>query len=192
MDEQKIEENLLKDKNAKEGSFAPLIIIMIFSVLIAFFWDSIPLIKNSVGTILNPTAGALLNWNITYGMILIILVLSLFTTVIQKYATDQKTLREMKEQQKKINEEAKKFRDNPEKMMEIQKESMKFMMPMMKLSMRAVVFTGIPFILFIRWFNDFFTIAGNPEFFGFISWFWFYFLGTIIFSSIFRKILKVV
>ncbi len=177
---------------SKEGSFTPMIIIMVLSLLIASFWNSVPIIKNSAGAILNPTAGALLNWNITYGMILIIALLSLITTIIQKYATDQKTLREMKDEQKKINEEAKKFKDNPEKMMEMQKESMKFMMPMMKLSTRALAFTGIPFILFIRWFNDFFTIVGDFRFFGFMSWFWIYLLGSIIFSSIFRKILKVV
>ncbi|MEK6830317.1 MAG: EMC3/TMCO1 family protein [Nanoarchaeota archaeon] len=177
---------------SKEGSFIPMIIIMVLSLLIASFWDSIPLIKNSVGAILNPTAGTLLNWNLTYGMIIIVFCLSLFMTLIQKYATDQKTLREMKDEQKRLNEEAKKFRDNPEKMMEIQKESMKFLMPMMKLSMRGLIFTGIPIILFFRWFNDFFSAVGDFRFFGFLNWFWLYLLGSIIFSSIFRKILKVV
>jgi len=180
------------DTSGKEGSFTPLIIVMVFSLLVASFWNSIPLIKNSVGAILNPTAGVLLNWNVTWGMIIIVAFLSLFTTIIQKYATDQKTLREMKEEQKKLNEEAKKFRDNPEKMMEIQKESMKFAMPIMKLSMRAMAFTGIPFILFIRWFYDFFSTVGDFKFLGFLSWFWFYLIFSIIFSSIFRKILKVV
>ena len=98
----------------------------------------------------------------------------------------------MKEEQKKLNDEAKKVRDNPEKMMEIQKESMKFMVPMMKLSMRALVFTGIPFILFFRWFNDFFVAIGDPRFLGFLNWLFFYIIFSIIFSSIFRKILKVV
>jgi len=76
--------------------------------------------------------------------------------------------------------------------MEIQKESMKFMLPMMKLSMRALVFTGIPLILFFRWFNDFFITAGNPKFLGIMNWLLFYIIFSIIFSSIFRKILKVV
>lgn len=192
MDEQKVEENLSKDKNAKEGSFAPVLIVMVASLLILFLWDKVTFIKDGVGAILNPTAGVLLNWNITWGMMIIVAFLALFMTVIQKYATDQKTLKEMKEEQKKLNEEAKKVRDNPERMMQIQKESMKFMVPMMKLSMRAMVFTGIPIILFFRWFNDFFMIIEDFKFFGFLNWFWFYLLGSIIFSSIFRKILKVV
>ncbi len=180
------------DNQGKEGSFTPIIIVMVFSLLIASFWNSLPIIKNSVGAILNPTAGALLGWDITWGMLIIVALLSFLITIIQKYATDQKTLREMKEQQKKLNEEAKKFRDNPQKMMEIQKEGMKFVMPMMKLSMRALVFTGVPFILFFRWFSDFFVSIGNPKFFGFMGWLIFYLLFSIIFSSIFRKILKVV
>jgi len=191
MEEEK-SENLSDDKLGKQGSFAPIIIVMILSLIIVSFWESFPLIKNSVGAILNPTAGFILNWNITIGMLFIVLILSLAMTIIQKYTTDQKTLREMKIEQKRLTEESKKFRDNPEKMMEIQKESMKFMMPMMKLSMRAMLFTSIPIILFFRWFSDFFAAAGNPSILGFFNWFWFYFLFTIIFGSIFRKILKVV
>lgn len=208
MDEQKNDENLtankqekqepniqnnsfLKDKNAKEGSFAPLLIVMAASLLIAFLWDKLDFIKNTVGSLLNPTAGALLSWNITWGMTIIVIIISLFITVIQKYATDQKTLKEMKAEQKKLSEEAKKVRDNPERMMEIQKESMKFMMPMMKLGMRGAVFTGIPIILSYRWFYDFFNLMEGFRFFGFLNWLWFYILGTIIFGSIFRKILKV-
>src|SRR3990172_4068032 len=124
------------DTQGKEGSFAPIIIVMLVSLVIAFFWDKLGFIRNGVSAALNPTAGVLLDWNLTAGMFIIVAFLSLLITVIQKYATDQKTLKEMKGEQKRLNEEAKKFRDNPEKMLEIQKESMKFMMPMMKLSMR--------------------------------------------------------
>jgi len=177
---------------SKEGSFTPIIIVMVASLLIAFLWDKLEFVKTAVHSILNPTAGILLGWNVTWGMMIIVAFISLIITIIQKYATDQKTLKEMKEEQKRLNEEAKKLRDNPEKMMEIQKESMKFVVPMMKLSMRAVAFTGIPIILFFRWFNDFFVNAGNPKFFGIMNWLFFYIIFSIIFSSIFRKILKVV
>ena len=40
------ETNLKKDKNAKEGSFAPLIIFMILAMVLAGLWDKIPIIKN--------------------------------------------------------------------------------------------------------------------------------------------------
>ena len=175
----------------KEGSFMPIFIAMIVSLAIAFFWDNYTFIKNTAHKILDPTAGLLLNWNITFGMILIIFVISVFMTIIQKYATDQKTLKEMKEEQKKLNEEMKKVKDNPEKMMQLQKEIMKITMPMMKLSMRPVVYTAIPIILFFRWFMDFFAANEGFRFFGFFSWFWFYLIFSIIFSSILRKVLKV-
>ena len=165
---------------------------MLASLVIAFFWDKIPTIKNTAHLILDPTAGALLNWNVTYGMILIILVISLFMTLFQKYATDQETLRELKKEQKILQEEMKKYREHPEKLVELQKKQFEFIPKTMKLSMRPIVFTGVPLILFFRWFMDFFTVMGNPKFFGFLSWFWFYLIVTMIFSMILRKILKVV
>ena len=63
--------------------------------------------------------------------------------------------------------------------------------------MPAMIFTGIPFILFFRWFMDFFTAieeaTGAPvRFFGFLSWFWFYLIFTIIISSVLRKWFDVV
>lgn len=176
----------------KEGSFKPIIFVMLASLAIAFFWDSTPWIKDSVHGVLNPSAGALLTWNLVLGMMLIVFLITLMTTLVQKYATDQKTLREMKKEQKILQEEMKKYKEHPEKLMELQKKQFAFVPKTMKLSMRAIMFTGIPFILFFRWFGDFFTTMGNPKFFGFMSWFLFYILFSIIFSSIFRKIFKVV
>jgi len=179
------------DNQGKEGSFKPLIIILFISLGIASLWNTFPIIKDSVHKILDPSAGALLNWNITYGFLVLIFILTLITTLAQKYLTDQKTMREMKAEQKKLSDEMKKFRHDPEKMMELQKEFTKFMMPMMKLGMRPMVFTGVPLILFFRWFMDIFTTMGNPKFWIF-SWFWFYLIMSIVISSILRKFLKVV
>ncbi len=180
------------DEKGKEGGFTGIFIAILFSMIIAILWDSVPFIKNAAHIILNPTAGTLLNWNITLGMAIIVLVISFFMTMIQKYGTDQKTLREMKEEQKRLNEEMKKVKEHPEKMLELQKESMKLALPMMRLSMRPVAYTAVPLILFFRWFSDFFSVFGDFRFFGILSWFWFYLLGSIIFSSIMRKVLKVV
>ena len=176
----------------KEGSFRGIFIVMIISLLIAFFWDSSPFIKNTVHAILNPTAGTLLNLNLTWGMIILVFLITLAMTLIQKYGTDQETLRELKKEQKILQEEAKKYREHPEKLMEFQKKQMEFIPKTLKLSMRPIMITGIPLILFFRWFIDFFSAAGNPKFFGFFSWFWFYLIISIILSSILRKVLKVV
>jgi len=176
----------------KEGSFKGIFIVMIIALGIAFFWQKVSWIRNAVNIVLNPTAGALLNWNLTLGMILIILFIAVFMTLVQKYATDQKTLRELKKEQKELQKEIKEAKEHPEKMMELQKKQLAFLPRMMKLSMRPVIYTSIPLILFFRWFMDFFSSAGDIKFFGFLNWFWFYLLGSIIFSSILRKIFKVV
>ncbi|MEK6827380.1 MAG: hypothetical protein AABX99_02745 [Nanoarchaeota archaeon] len=176
----------------KKGSFLPIIIVMIASLVIAGYWDKIPIIKDSVHAVLNPSAGALLNWNVTWGMMLIVLIISLITTLIQKYATDQKALKELRAEQKILQEEMKKFKDHPEKVAELSKKQMEFLPRTFRLTSRAILFTGIPFVLFFRWFTDVFTAMGDPIFFGFLSWFWFYFIFTIVFSGFLRKYMKVV
>lgn len=185
------------DTRGKEGSFKPLIFVMLISLAIAGLWNSFPVIKNTVHFILDPSAGILLDWNLTIGMFIIVFILALITTLAQKYATDQETLREMKKEQKKLSEEMKEFKNNPEKVMEIQKKQMEFMSPMMKLSMRPIMFTGIPFLLFFRWFMDYFGGLGECGFYCnhywiFTGWLLAYLFGSIIFSSILRKIFNVV
>ncbi|MBU4070256.1 MAG: DUF106 domain-containing protein [Nanoarchaeota archaeon] len=175
----------------KGGSFKPVIFVMIASLAIAFFWDSITAIKETAHLILDPSAGALLNWNLTIGMLILVFIISLFITLLQKYATDQKEMRRIKKEQKELQEEMKKYKEHPEKLMSLQKKQFEFMGPMMKLSMRPMVFSGIPLILFFRWFWDFFNVLGDPKFFGFLSWFWFYLIGSMIFSMILKKVLDV-
>ncbi len=175
----------------KEGSFRGIFIVMVITLLIAFFWNQLGFIKQTVYFILNPTAGALLDWNVTLGMTIIIFIISAFMTIIQKYATDQETLKELRKDQKELAEEMKKYKKHPEKMMELQKKQFEAIPKTMKLSMRPIIYTGIPLILFFRWFMDYFAILGDFKFFGFLSWFWFYLLGSIIISSILRKIFKI-
>jgi uncharacterized membrane protein (DUF106 family) len=179
----------------KGGSLNKLFIIMsIFMVIslgIAFLWDSLPPIKNAVHYVFDPSFGALINWNATWGMLLVVFIISLLTSLIQKYTTDQTTLRELKKEQKAIQKEMNQYKQDPQKMMEIQKNLWPTTMKIMELSMRGSMYTIIPFILLFRWFMDFFETIGNPHFFGFISWFWFYLIFVMIFSSVLRKALKV-
>jgi len=180
------------DKEGKEGSFKAIIYIMIASLAIAFFWDSLPFIKNSVHAVLNPTIGVLFNWNLDWGMLFMVLLISIFMTVIQKYTTDQETLKEMRKEQKILQDEMKKYKDDPAKVMALQKKSFEFIPKTFKLSMRAMAYTGIPIILLFRWFMDFFVALSDPKIFGILNWFWFYLIASILFSSILKKLLKVV
>jgi len=175
-----------------KGSFMPIVLVMIATMFIAFAWNSFAPIKDSVHSVLDPSLGVLLNWNLTWGMLIIVFVITLITTLVQKYGTDQETLRELKKEQKILQEEMKKYKDHPEKMMELQKKQFEFLPKTMKLSMRAIVYTGVPFVLLFRWFYDYFTMIGNPKFFGFMTWFWVYLIFAMIFSGVLRKYLKVV
>ena len=171
----------------KEGSFRIVVIFMVLSMVLVLNWDKLPWLKNSVHAVFNPTLGVLLNWNMTIGMILILFVLSYLMTLAQKYTTDQDELKRIKALQKDLQKKSKEHRSDPKKSAEISKELMSLMPKQMKLGMRSIVYTGIPLILFYRWFNDFFIAAGSPKFFGFLGWFWFYFIGYFVFSSLMRK-----
>mgnify|MGYP003964352121 CR=1 FL=1 len=163
------------------------------SMIVAYSWDSAKTawIKSGIHLGLDPTAGALLDWNLTVGMLLIVFLLSLLITLIQKYTTDQVALRALKKQQKAMQKEMKEAKSDPKKMASLQKENMVLIPQQFKLSMGSMAYTAIPFVLFFRWFNDYFLAAGNPKFFGFMGWFIFYLLFSIIFSSVLKKKLDV-
>lgn len=180
------------DKEGMNRFFFIMFGLMAVSLLLVFLWNSVPIVKNSVGAVLNPTAGALINWDLVLGSLIVFFIIAFITTIVQKYATDQETLRELRKEQKELQKEMNEYKDNPKKMMEIQKSIWPTTMKIMQVSMKGSLFTIIPFLLFFRWFMDFFLELGSPKFFGFMSWFWFYLLSILVFSSILRKWLKVV
>ncbi|MFH1802583.1 MAG: EMC3/TMCO1 family protein [archaeon] len=167
-----------------------LMIVMAVSLGIAFFWPRMPIISQTVHYVLDPTAGVLLNWNATIGIALFSAAISLFITLIQKYTTDQETLRQIKKEQKLIQAEIKKYKHDPEKVLALNKKQFEFLPRTMDITLRPIMYTSIPIILFFRWFNDYF--AANPvKIFGFMSWFWAYILMSFIFTPIFRKVFNV-
>jgi len=170
-----------------------MFLVMLASILIAGLWSYIPIIKEITHTILDPSVGFLLNWNIYFGMFFVVFVISLGMTLAQKYLTDQETLRKMKEEQKLAKEEMKKYKNEPEKLLELNKKQMEKMPQMFEITARPLLYTFIPIVLFFRWFSDFFSSSSltSFKFFGFLSWFWFYLIFSIIFSSILRKALNV-
>ena len=163
--------------------------IMILGLVLTSLWNTVPIIKTTIHAVLDPTAGALLHWNLTFGFILFVAILTLITTIVQKYGTDQNALKTLREEQKLIQQQVKEHKADPAKQMELSKKSMELAMESMPLTMRPVLYTSIPFILFFRWFNDFFT-ANPAKVFG-LSWIWSYLILAIIFSSIYRKMFKV-
>ena len=165
--------------------------LMGVSLLILFLWNSVPALKNGVDAVLTPTAGALINWNLTIGSLIVFFIIALITTIVQKYATDQETLKELRKEQKELHKDMQQYKDDPKKMMEMQKSLWPTSMKIAQISMKGSLFTLIPFLLLFRWFMEFFVALGNPKFFGIFSWFWFYLISILIFSSILRKAMNV-
>jgi uncharacterized membrane protein (DUF106 family) len=165
-----------------------LFIVTAVSMLVALFWNQVPIISQTVHRVLDPSIGKLLKWNVTYGMFIIVIVLSFIMTLVQKYGTDQATLKEIKKEQKILQQEMKKYKEDPEKLLELNKKQMEFIPKTMELTMRPVLYTMVFFVLFFRWFSEYFTTT-EFRFLG-LSWIWFYLIFSMVFGSIFRKLLK--
>lgn len=166
-----------------------LLIVSVIGLLVAFFWNALPIVKSTVHIILDPTLGNVLDWQASWGLLLISAGISLITSLLQKYTTDQETLKAIRAEQKLLSEQMKSFKEHPEKMMELQRKQMELIPKTMDITMRPALYTAIPFILLIRWFGDYFA-SNTVEIFGVLSWLWAYILFAIVFSMIFRKVFK--
>jgi len=168
-----------------------MLLVFAASLVIGGLWNSLPFIKDTIHAVLNPTAGRLLDWNVNWGMVVIAAAITLITTLLQKYTTDQETLRDIKKEQKILQAEMQKFKNHPEKLLELQKKQLEFIPKTMDITMRPLVYTVIPIILFFRWFGDYFAIHEGVKIFGMLGWLWAYLIFSIIFSMIFRKAFNV-
>lgn len=162
-----------------------MFIILGLSYLVFALWERFPVIKDTVNSALDPTLGALLKFNFYFGFIVIIAITSLILTLSQKFLSNQTELRELKKEQKILQEEMKQYKDHPEKLLELQKKQLEFIPRTMELTMKPTLYTMIPVILFFRWFGP----NLSPVFGGW--WILWYIVGTLIFSSIFRKVFNV-
>lgn len=182
--------------------FQKMFIVLIIALIVGYFWTRIPLIPALTQYVLDPSLGTLLAWNLNWAVVIISGVLTLIMTLIQKFTTDQETLREIKKEQKRLNEEMKNFRDNPEKMLEFQNKNFETMGRAMEITSRPIIYTIIPLVLFFRWFSDFFSNIEPTKIFGIFatdgtflllpSWLWAYIIVSIFFTIIFRRAFKVV
>lgn len=161
------------------------LIMFVVSAYIASSWDTLPAVRNAVGSVLDPTLGFLLKWNIYVGFIIIIALTSLILTLSQKYLSDQGELKKLRAEQKILQGEMKKYKEHPEKLMELQKKQLEFLPKTFDLTIKPIMFTTIPIVLFFRWFGSYLT----PQFGGW--WILYYIIGSMVFSTIFRKWLDV-
>ncbi|MBI4447344.1 DUF106 domain-containing protein [Candidatus Woesearchaeota archaeon] len=127
-----------------------------------------------------------------YGLIIISFILTLIVTLAYKFFTDQKLMKELKEEMKALQKEVKELKDHPEKMMEAQKKAMEKNMKYLMHSMKPTLITFIPIILIFGWLRQYYTAIGNPDLppFG-LTWIWTYIIFSLVMSIALRKILKI-
>jgi len=122
-------------------------------------------------------------------------VLSLLVTLVYKFMTDQVLMKELKSELKKYQAQMKEHKGDLEKLSEIQKKSMSVNMKYMKQSMKPMIITILPFLAIFAWLRGVFNSAiVIPLSFweGHLGWIGTYIIFSMIFTTLFRKLLKVV
>ncbi|RLG10826.1 hypothetical protein DRN69_08545 [Candidatus Pacearchaeota archaeon] len=121
--------------------------------------------------------------------------MSIFITLIYKYATNQQEMKRLKDELKELQKKAKEHKNEPEKVLEIQKELASKNLEYMKHSFKPMIYTFIPIIIVFWWlkglYQDFGTILTIPFVGWGLNWIWTYIIFSFIFSLIVRKAVKV-
>lgn len=121
-------------------------------------------------------------------IIVLSLLVSLISTIITKYTTDQKVMKGIKDRQKEIQTEikTKKLSPTDKKYMELQSELLELTGKMFKSSFKPMFITMIPFLLLLSWLRGIFVpLMGN-------KWIWYYLIPSLFVSGFWRKLFKVV
>ncbi|MBS3087490.1 DUF106 domain-containing protein [Candidatus Pacearchaeota archaeon] len=117
-------------------------------------------------------------------------VVTLISTLVQKYFTDQEHLKSLKKRQKEIQAEIRKTKE-PSVMQELNLEMMQLTGVMFKSSMKPMFVTIIPFIILFVWLKSVYSVAIPGSWWIFPLWIWYYLGYSIVASIILRKVLKV-
>lgn len=118
-----------------------------------------------------------------YSIVFLSIVVTLISTLVTKWLTNQEHLRTLKERQKQIQKDLKKCKPGDKLFEELQNEMLQISMTMMKSSFRPLLITFIPFILLLSWIRKTYT----PLLSG---WLWYYIGTSLVSSLIYRKIFK--
>ena len=116
-------------------------------------------------------------------LIFLSFLVTLFITIITYFMTDREKMKELKDRQKDLRKEMKLCRDNPDRMLELNKKMLEDMPEQLKHSMKPMMVTFIPIIIFFTWLRGTFALTSIAG-----TWFWWYLGSSLIFSIIIRKI----
>jgi uncharacterized membrane protein (DUF106 family) len=90
-----------------------------------------------------------------WAILLISFVLTLVTTLVYKFTTDQKKMKKLKEEMKEYQKKIKALsKESPEKMMAMQQQALKGNTEYMKHSFRSTLYTIIPLLLIFSWLSS--------------------------------------
>jgi len=94
---------------------------------------------------------AILNWSPFWSVVILAFLITLATTIVYKYFTNQSEMKRLKEAQDEFKKKSKDLRDKPEEMLKMQKEMMSKNMEYMKHSFKAMLITMLPVLLIFTW-----------------------------------------
>ncbi|MEM2131401.1 MAG: EMC3/TMCO1 family protein [Candidatus Woesearchaeota archaeon] len=108
-----------------------------------------------------------LNIHPALSLLIISFILSLLITLVNKFFTDQKLMKSIREEQLKLQKEIKNISNNPKRLSKVNSRLMELNLKYMNESMKATLFTLIPFWLVFGWLNThmgYYPITPNTDF----------------------------
>lgn len=117
-------------------------------------------------TIFNPWLGLALKLPAFWAILVISAFITILVTVVYKYTTNQREMKQIKGDLKKYQKEMRETKDT-KKLMIIQKKALDLNMTYMKSSFKSTLYTFIPIIIIFAWLNmhiAFEPIMPNTEF----------------------------
>jgi uncharacterized membrane protein (DUF106 family) len=142
----------------------------------------------------------ILQQNALLSIIGISVALALGSTLVYKYATDQNLMKAMREEIKKIQAEMKENKSNPQKIAELQSKAMPLNMKLMSQSFKPMILTIVPFIIIFMLLGKIYgsmTVVSLPFHFPLsklttgLGWIGTYIIFSMVFTTVFRKALKI-
>ncbi|MBI2107803.1 DUF106 domain-containing protein [Candidatus Woesearchaeota archaeon] len=102
-----------------------------------------------------------------WAVVILSIIISLVTTLIYKYTTNQNLMKQLKDEMKELQKEAKELKSRPEEAMKVNKKMMETNMKYMGSSLKSTLITFIPIILIFSWMSANFAyepITPNQDF----------------------------
>lgn len=151
---------------------------------------------DSIGKGINIGMGFIFGWAISispyFAILLVTIFLTLISTLVYKYTSDQIRLKSIKEEMDNLKKRMKEAKGDMEKVSALNKQMTTLSLETMKHSIfnfKYMVITLIPLGLAFSWLRTTFSpmnLWGSAW-----GWFWIYMIFSLVISQVIRKLLKV-